>query len=177
MLDPHEPVFNPYAAPRAEIVVPTAVFANESRQPIARLAERLGAALAEVLGALCAVGVVFTLVAIGVAFFDPASLVRDRGDTKLIFLLALGMTFANALFVVPALGDSSSRQASYGKRSAGFKVVRRDGGRIGFALALARCVVKLILLPLAPISFVMMILDPQRRALHDWICGTRVVEA
>ena len=177
MLDPHEPVFNPYAAPRAEIVTPTAVFANESRQPIDRLAQRLFAALAEVLGALCAVGVVLTLVAIGVAFFDPASMVRDRGDTELIYLLALGMTSANALLVVPALGDSSSRQASYGKRSAGFQVVRRDGRRIGFVRALARCVVKLILLPLAPVSLAMMVFDPQRRALHDWLSGTRVVRA
>jgi len=102
-----------------------------------------------------------------------------------------------------AVGEAGARQAGWGKRRAGLRVVRADGGRPSAARVVARTAVKLLPWQLAHIAVARLILgvddpavtwttyalslaipllsvtmavrDLQRRALHDRVAGTRVV--
>jgi uncharacterized RDD family membrane protein YckC len=76
------------------------------------------------------------------------------------------------------LFHSSPWQATLGKRLVGIQVADHDGGRLGFARAVARAIAKFgVHLGgwLTPVSVVMILLDKRRRALHDAIAGTVVL--
>lgn len=102
-----------------------------------------------------------------------------------------------------AIGEAGARQASLGKRGAGLQVVTVDGERPGAGRIALRTAVKLLPWQLAHIAVARLILgvdepaitwttdalslvipavsltmalaDPQRRALHDRVAGTRVI--
>jgi uncharacterized RDD family membrane protein YckC len=115
-----------------------------------------------------------------------------------------------ALTVLPAglylvAGEAGPRQAAWGKRRAGLRVVTADGGRPGIGRIVLRTAVKLLPWQLAHLMVTRLILgvddpvitwgscalayllpavtitmalrDPQGRALHDRAAGTRVVLA
>jgi uncharacterized RDD family membrane protein YckC len=116
--------------------------------------------------------------------------------------------FAFATLVAPATltfawQESSTRQATFGKRRTGLRVVDRAGRRLTRRRSLARSVVKFLPWQLAHTAVFALIADPkstgmvalsitaqvvvvasvlamsldrQHRALHDWGAGTRVVE-
>jgi len=98
--------------------------------------------------------------------------------------------------------ESSTRQATFAKRHMGLRVVDRAGRRLSLPRSLTRSVVKFLPWQLAHTavfaliadpesmgmvalsitaqvvvvgSVLVMTLDPQHRALHDWVAGTRVV--
>lgn len=101
--------------------------------------------------------------------------------------------------------EASARQASWGKRRVGLRVTTSDGSRAGWRRIASRNAVKLLPWQLAHIAVARLILgvddpvtvgvtytlsllipavsimmawrDPQRRALHDRVVGTRVVRA
>ncbi|WP_255361023.1 RDD family protein [Kutzneria sp. 744] len=101
------------------------------------------------------------------------------------------------------LTETSRRQGSLGKRRVGLRVVRNDGSRAtAWQLAL-RTAIKLspwflahlglsrlwmhlgtqqtacfclgCVYVIVPVSIGLALVHPQRRALHDWLTGTRVV--
>ena len=116
--------------------------------------------------------------------------------------------FAFATLVAPATltfawQESSTRQATFGKRRMRLRVVDRAGRRLTRRRSLARSAVKFLPWQLAHTaifglvadpdsvgmvalsitaqavvlaSVVVMSLDRQHRALHDWVADTRVVE-
>lgn len=67
--------------------------------------------------------------------------------------------------------------ATLGKMALKVKVVTADGGRVSYARAFGRYFAKLLSgCPTIFIGFIIAAFDnPQRRALHDYICNTRVV--
>ena len=67
--------------------------------------------------------------------------------------------------------------ATPGKMACGLKIVMPDGGRIGYARALARFFAKIISSLTLCIGFIMAAFDDEKRALHDRICETRVVKS
>ncbi|HEY5041252.1 MAG TPA: RDD family protein [Verrucomicrobiae bacterium] len=66
--------------------------------------------------------------------------------------------------------------ATLGKMACKIKVVTADGGRVSYARALGRYFAKMLSGMICLIGYIIAIFDkPQRRALHDHICNTRVV--
>ena len=178
MTDPLEPRFNPYTAPRAEIVVPERADAAGARLTSRRLIHRFLAAIGDVGIGLVAVNAAFFLTFLAARYTQSwtgavvGRVVKSIYRNHNLYVSALGFV----MFSLYAIAESSSRQATICKQLAGFRLVGRDGGRIGFLRAFFRTAIKWLLWPLGIVSVLLMAADPQRRAVHDWACGTRVIE-
>jgi uncharacterized RDD family membrane protein YckC len=73
-----------------------------------------------------------------------------------------------------ALMESSATQATIGKRLIGIKVTDVQGRRIGFGRALARFFAASLSWLSMNLGHALAAWTPERRALHDYIAGTRV---
>lgn len=108
----------------------------------------------------------------GVAFMqDPQSFFVEGGyhpKTLALRLIALGAVLAYEAFFVGRYG------ATPGKMICDLQVVRADGARLTYHRAFARGIGKWVSQLTFYIGFLMAAFDPQRRALHDHICDTRV---
>ena len=62
-----------------------------------------------------------------------------------------------------------------GMRAWKFKLLRDDGGKVGMLRAVARFYLALLSLALAGLGFWWALFDPQKRTLHDRLCGTVMV--
>jgi uncharacterized RDD family membrane protein YckC len=86
--------------------------------------------------------------------------------------VALAWTFGYFVFFWSASGQTP------GNRVLGIAV--RDGAS-GEPIRARRAAIRLLLLPLSALplcaGFLMILVDPRRRALHDWLIGTVVVNA
>lgn len=67
--------------------------------------------------------------------------------------------------------------ATPGKMAVGIKVVRPDGARLTYGRAFGRYWARLLSGLTLLIGFIIAAFDSEKRALHDHICGTRVVRA
>jgi len=76
-----------------------------------------------------------------------------------------------------AFQESGSKQATFGKRIMGIKVIGADGGRISFARATGRTFSKMVSYAVMYVGFIMAGLTNRKRALHDYIAQTYVVRA
>jgi uncharacterized RDD family membrane protein YckC len=66
--------------------------------------------------------------------------------------------------------------ATLGKMACKIRVVTADGGRVSYARAFGRHFAKILSTFTLLIGYLIAIFDnPQRRALHDYICNTRVI--
>ena len=74
-----------------------------------------------------------------------------------------------------ALMESSSGQATLGKKAMGIKVTDEQGNRITFGKASARFFSKFISSIIICIGYLMMLWSDKRQCLHDKIAGTLVV--
>jgi uncharacterized RDD family membrane protein YckC len=101
------------------------------------------------------------------AMFGPA-MVGVLGVSRLIWL-ALS-TFYEVYFL-------SAHGATPGKMALGLKVIRADGGPISPMLAVARHFAEWVSAIIFMIGYIMAGFDPEKRALHDRICETRVIHA
>lgn len=66
--------------------------------------------------------------------------------------------------------------ATVGKMALGLKVIRAQGGEIGAGLSVGRYFSKFISALILLIGYMMAGWDPEKRALHDRICDTRVIK-
>lgn len=64
---------------------------------------------------------------------------------------------------------------SPGKLILGLRVITADGGRVGYLRALGRHFAEMVSGIILYVGYLMVISDEERRALHDRICGTRVI--
>ncbi len=65
--------------------------------------------------------------------------------------------------------------ATFGKMACRLRVVRADGGRVSLRRALGRCLAVGINSMTFGLGFIVAGWDREKRALHDHLCGTRVI--
>jgi uncharacterized RDD family membrane protein YckC len=65
--------------------------------------------------------------------------------------------------------------ATPGKMACKLKVIRADGSNVGYGLAFGRFFAELLNMFTLSIGYIIAAFDPEKRALHDRICGTRVI--
>ena len=83
-----------------------------------------------------------------------------------------------AVFFYNALLEAGPRQATLGKRAVGVLVTDREGHRVSFERALGRALAKGLFNYLTLcLSSLLAAVVPRKRALHDLIAGTFVVES
>jgi len=99
----------------------------------------------------------------------------DRGTVGLMALalssfISLAIQLGYEIYFIGAYG------ATPGKRACKIKVVRADGSPVGYALATGRFFAKILSSITLLIGFIIAAFDSEKRALHDRICDTRVVD-
>jgi uncharacterized RDD family membrane protein YckC len=85
------------------------------------------------------------------------------------YLVSYGLPAAYEIFFIGAYG------ATLGKMLMKIKVVTPDGGRISYARATGRHFAKILSGIIIYIGYLMAFWDEEKRALHDRMCGTRVI--
>ncbi len=108
---------------------------------------------------------------------DPSVLLA--AVPALLWKLTLASTLAYILVggAYFALFESSSWQATPGKRMVGIQVVANDGSRLGRGRAFARFFAAALSWLTLNLGHVLAGLKPEYRALHDYVAGTRVENA
>lgn len=74
-----------------------------------------------------------------------------------------------------ALQESSSRQATFGKRLLGLRVVTQNGASVSFVRASVRYFAKYLSGSICFLGFIMAAFTPKHQALHDLLAETFVV--
>jgi uncharacterized RDD family membrane protein YckC len=105
------------------------------------------------------------------------------GDVRggLIFAPAIAGVLGMSVLIGLAIGVAydvyflSAHGATPGKMALGLRVIRADGGPISPMLALARHFAEWLSGIIFLIGYIMAGFDPEKRALHDRICETRVI--
>jgi uncharacterized RDD family membrane protein YckC len=85
------------------------------------------------------------------------------------YTVSYGLPAAYEIFFIGAYG------ATLGKMLMKIKVVTPEGGRISYARATGRHFAKLLSGIILYIGYLMAFWDDEKRALHDRMCGTRVI--
>jgi len=65
--------------------------------------------------------------------------------------------------------------ATLGKMAVGLKVVRSDGGSLGWGISFGRYFMYIVSGIILLIGYIMVGFDNEKRALHDRVCDTRVI--
>jgi uncharacterized RDD family membrane protein YckC len=65
--------------------------------------------------------------------------------------------------------------ATLGKMACGLRVVTPEGGAIGYGRATGRAFADILSGMICDIGYLIVVFDNQKRALHDYICSTRVI--
>jgi uncharacterized RDD family membrane protein YckC/Tfp pilus assembly protein PilE len=120
-------------------------------------------------------GVGFSVLSVG---FSVLIALASRSDSSLAVFAVFGMYalyFAMAGFYY-ASQESSVHQATLGKRALGIKVTDLDGRRLSFGHALGRWFAAALSYLTMYIGFLMALFTERKRALHDLVAGTQVVD-
>ena len=96
------------------------------------------------------------------------------GFSMTIFALSYGIGIA--IGVLYEAGFVVHKGATPGKMALSLQVIRADGARPGWGLAIGRYFGKMVSSFTLLIGFIMAGVDEEKRALHDRICDTRVVK-
>jgi uncharacterized RDD family membrane protein YckC len=96
---------------------------------------------------------------------NPAVLVLGL----LVILIAVAIPVSYEVIMIGKYG------ATLGKMACKIRVVRADGSRVSYGLALGRMLSKIVSALMCYIGFMMAGWDEEKRALHDRMCDTRVV--
>jgi len=121
--------------------------------------------------------VAIPLVILAVVVAIPLGLLRAGGDEGATF--AQGIYYLLYLIAAPlyyAGMESSVHQATLGKRALGIKVTDNDGRRLSFGHALGRWFAAALSYLTLYIGFLMAAFTERKRALHDIVAGTLVVD-
>jgi uncharacterized RDD family membrane protein YckC len=108
---------------------------------------------------------------------DPAELIATTGPWLLLVTAvttALYVVLAGAYFV---LTEAGPRQGSFGKQLVGIKVTDRDGQPVTRARALGRFAAASLSWLTLNVGHALAAWTRERRALHDYVAGTRVENA
>jgi uncharacterized RDD family membrane protein YckC len=86
---------------------------------------------------------------------------------RALIQIAIGVTY-EAYFV-------STRGGTLGKLALGLKIIKADGSPVPLGLAAGRYFAQILSSIILFIGYIMAGFDPEKRALHDRICDTRVI--
>ena len=114
------------------------------------------------------------LVGFALHFFIAAFKLRTAPPDRQM-LVHMGALWVGLLSLYQFVGNLVG--GTVGKKLMGLKVVRRDGTPLGFLRSLARAAGYLASTPLFNLGFLVALLHPESRALHDLFSGALVVEA
>ncbi|MEO8160645.1 MAG: RDD family protein [Arenimonas sp.] len=117
---------------------------------------------------------VFVLLVAVLAFIGADQSETDANRIYAAFLPYLGY-FLIAPFYFAGL-ESSASQATFGKRALGIKVVDLEGRRLGFQHALGRWFASGLSYVFFSVGFMMAGFTDRKRALHDMVSSTQVVD-
>ncbi|HYR85744.1 MAG TPA: RDD family protein [Terriglobia bacterium] len=86
-----------------------------------------------------------------------------------LYLIQLAISISYETILIGKYG------ATVGKMACKIKVITADGGRVSYLRAVARYFAKFLSGIILLIGYIMAAFDPEKRAMHDRICNTRVV--
>jgi uncharacterized RDD family membrane protein YckC len=109
------------------------------------------------------------------AVLVPWAILGGRWESGTVLLLS--EAFVAVVAFVYATAAHALAGATLGKRIAHLRVIDEDGRMPGPATSAARSAWAVLSLALAGAGFVPALVTPSRRALHDLLAGTRVVES
>lgn len=90
--------------------------------------------------------------------------------------LRLGFQFVSyAIAIVYEAAFLHYRGATPGKMALGLKVIRSDGGPLGWGVSVGRYFMNIVSGMILLIGYIMVAFDDEKRALHDRVCDTRVI--
>ena len=115
----------------------------------------------------------YVLVAVAMQVVALILIPKPAGGPRNGGLFILLLAIAGCLYY--ALLESSSMQATLGKRALGIKVTDLQGERIGFGRALGRLFGHILSFLIFGIGFAMAVFTERRQTLHDKMAGTLVV--
>ena len=104
-----------------------------------------------------------------VANMNPALVMATLGAIGIGVLLSMALSCLYQGYFL------SQKGATLGKMLMGLKVVTVDGGPITVSRAIGRYFASMLSSVILCIGYIMVAFDDQKRALHDHICGTRVI--
>ena len=90
--------------------------------------------------------------------------------------LGWAMLLSTAISVTYATWFMGALGATPGLMALGLKVVRPNGSPIGYGRAVARYFASILSAITLCIGYLLIAFDPEKRALHDMICDTRVIK-
>jgi uncharacterized RDD family membrane protein YckC len=133
-----------------------------------------------ILGVINAIVRLPLMLMFGIGSMSMRGLGRDSGAglifaPAMIGMLGISMLIGLALGVAYEVYFLSSNGATPGKMALGLRVIRADGGTISPMLALGRHFAMWVSTFILMIGYIMAGFDPEKRALHDRICETRVI--
>ncbi len=109
----------------------------------------------------------------GALFYYPAAVLPDSTSgylPKIVYYLATyGLQAAYEIFFTGRFGGTP------GKLICGLRVVRSDGSKVTYGRATGRYFGRFLDLFTGGIGYLIAAFDSQKRALHDYVCDTRVV--
>ncbi|MCG6116874.1 MAG: RDD family protein [Aquimonas sp.] len=128
------------------------------------------------------VGVAFQILQIFVGIFAAMGmasiLAGDPTGGALVgtFMIGFGLLYFAMAGLYFSLMESSARQATVGKMALGIKVTDMAGRRLGFGHALGRWVAAALSYLTLWIGYLMAAFTQRKRALHDYVADTQVVD-
>jgi uncharacterized RDD family membrane protein YckC len=137
---------------------------------------RLGARILDGLILMLFIGIIVAVL-FGIGFAAGLRESMNDSEPPPLFLAlmfgGLGLIFFVVLFYEAHL--TAKHGATWGKSALGIKVVNADGSSISTGRSWGRCLANLISSQFCNLLYLMPLFDDQKRALHDYICDTRVV--
>jgi uncharacterized RDD family membrane protein YckC len=124
-------------------------------------------------------GIVLSIINMVIGFFTTASTIATNPADPVAALNSI--MFSGALqFCVQAAYSSfflGKFSATPGKMVMGLKVISVDSENVSYMKGLGRAFAEIVSSIILCIGYLMAAWDPEKRALHDRICNTRVVKA
>ncbi|WP_210486812.1 RDD family protein [Rufibacter aurantiacus] len=108
--------------------------------------------------------------------FTPSDFRPDNPAAILSFMSG-SMTITLALWTIyKSVMESSSWQATLGKRALNLKVTDEQGNRISYGRSLGRSLANILSYIILLIGYIMAAFTSRKQALHDKLAGTLVVK-
>jgi uncharacterized RDD family membrane protein YckC len=122
-----------------------------------------------IVGVAWLLGALWLLIVYELTAREPVALVTLALLVGASFWLGILLSGVYFIGFVGACGQTPA------KMLLGMRVVRRDGARVGYGRALLRWVGYGLVFGTLGLGWIVAALNAERRGLHDWIAGTRVI--